>query len=350
MMIDSYPRRLPSIDALADPASLGAVIGPVIEVRETPFTAIGFSNAAFSRVEAVNATGASRRFVLKRTRLDRDWIARRTGDLAGREALLLDGADLTAVWDAFACPYVAFASGISEIGLLLDDLTAGLLPDVRLPLRDDEELALLGGIARLHARFWDRGVPRHDWLARVEHYCDLLAPSVATDPDQLSSISSVLQSDVARGWNAALQRLPAPVVRQLTCPASEWQERWATLPQTLLHGDVKVANFALLDDGRVAAFDWAMVGTGPCAIDLGWYLAVNASRLTRPKDDVISRYRVLLEAALDRRLDAELWSRLEQVAVVCGARMLLWSKALAVENHRPGADDEWDWWIGRLER
>jgi hypothetical protein len=30
--------------------------------------------------------------------------------------------------------------------------------------------------------------------------------------------------------------------------------------------------------------------------------------------------------------------------------MLLWSKALAVENRRPGADDEWDWWIGRLER
>jgi hypothetical protein len=109
-----------------------------------------------------------------------------------------------------------------------------------------------------------------------------------------------------------------------------------------------VANFALLADGRVAAFDWAMVGTGPCAIDVGWYLAVNASRLTGSKEEVLSRYRALLETALGHKLSAQLWSRLEDIAVVSGTRMLLWSKALGLDLARPGAAEEWKWWVDRL--
>ena len=115
-----------------------------------------------------------------------------------------------------------------------------------------------------------------------------------------------------------------------------------------MHGDVKVANFALVSDGGVAAFDWAMLGAGPCTIDLGWYLAVNASRLARAKEDVVRQYRARLEAALGAPLQASLWRSLERAAIVCGARMLLWSKALAVDAERPGAHEEWRWWVDRL--
>jgi aminoglycoside phosphotransferase (APT) family kinase protein len=115
-----------------------------------------------------------------------------------------------------------------------------------------------------------------------------------------------------------------------------------------LHGDVKVANFAILAGGHVSAFDWAMAGTGPCTIDLGWYLAVNASRLTGPKDQIVRRYRTLLETALGNPLPDSVWRSLESVAIVCGARMLLWSKALALDVERPGAREEWTWWVDRL--
>ena len=111
---------------------------------------------------------------------------------------------------------------------------------------------------------------------------------------------------------------------------------------------MKVANCALLGNGRVTAFDWAMVGTGPCTIDVGWYLAVNASRLTGSREAILSKYRRLLESALGHGLSDRLWRRLESVAVVTGARMLLWSKTLALELGRPGAADEWNWWVNRL--
>ena len=151
-----------------------------------------------------------------------------------------------------------------------------------------------------------------------------------------------------RGWASALSRLPAPVAQHLSRPGLEWERQWADLPRTLLHGDVKVANFALAPGERVAAFDWAMAGAGPCTIDLGWYLAVNASRLTGPKDQIIAGYRSLLEIALGEPLQDSLWKRLTSVAIVCGARMLLWSKALGLDVARPGAREEWTWWVDRL--
>jgi hypothetical protein len=111
-----------------------------------------------------------------------------------------------------------------------------------------------------------------------------------------------------------------------------------------------VANFALLADGTVAAFDWAVAGAGPCTIDVGLYLAVNASRLTATKGEILRRYRGQLETALGKRLANPLWTRLEEIAILSGARMLLWSKALAWDSARPGAAEEWRWWIDRLTR
>ncbi len=49
-----------------------------------------------------------------------------------------------------------------------------------------------------------------------------------------------------------------------------------------------MANFAFLPDGRGAAFDWTNLGAAPATLDLGWYLAVNSTRLARGKDAFIA--------------------------------------------------------------
>ncbi|MDX1579776.1 MAG: phosphotransferase, partial [Gemmatimonadota bacterium] len=136
----------------------------------------------------------------------------------------------------------------------------------------------------------------------------------------------------------------------LSRPAAEIAAPWAKLPHTLVHGDSKVANFAVLPGNRLCALDWAFVGRAPCTVEIGWYVAVNAPRLTGSKGDTFRRYRTLLEGHLGRALDDGLWERLEEAGVVCGARMLLWSKATAVAAGREGAEAEWAWWEARLER
>jgi aminoglycoside phosphotransferase (APT) family kinase protein len=117
----------------------------------------------------------------------------------------------------------------------------------------------------------------------------------------------------------------------------------------LVHGDVKVANFALIPGRGVTAFDWALIGSGPSTTDLGWYLAVNASRLARTKEAVMTRYRELLEHELGQALDDALWARLEDVAVIYGARTMLWAKGAQVAAGGEPAQAEWEWWAGRLE-
>jgi hypothetical protein len=56
----------------------------------------------------------------------------------------------------------------------------------------------------------------------------------------------------------------------------------------------------------------------------------------------------LWDELLGTAIDEDTWRRLEHAAIVSGARMLLWSKALALESGRAGAQEEWDWWIERL--
>jgi hypothetical protein len=343
---------LTSVDALTDAVTLTRVLGrDVVSVRVEPLTGIGFSNASLSHVDVDIHGGDQCRFVLKRVRPAVDWIANRTGDVRGREAQLLSEPRLNAVWDAFASPYLAWAVEGGEAGLLMTDLSSALMPDARVPLSAGQEQNLLGALARLHARFWEANLSSIDWLVRPAQYCDLVAPCLAADPVGVASLPPQLRDAIPRGWMLALARLPREVARLVECRGSEWEALWSSdVPKTFLHGDVKVANFALLHDGSVAAFDWALAGAGPCTIDVGWYLAVNASRLTTSKEEFLVRYRALLEAARGSRLSDSIWQRLEDIAIVTGARMLLWNKALALDAGRPGAEDEWNWWVDRLMR
>ena len=121
------------------------------------------------------------------------------------------------------------------------------------------------------------------------------------------------------GWKAALARLPPPCAELLTRSADVLVESCEGLPRTLVPGDAKVDNLALVPGSPVAAFDWAPVAAGPATLDLGWYLAVNSRRLARSKEAVIARYRELLENELSASLPDDVWTRLVQVGVLCGA-------------------------------
>jgi len=343
------PLRLPSGADFLDPATLSRILGPIAELKRTQLDSIGFSGASFERLHVRLRSGESRALMLKRVPLRDDWISKRTGDSLGRTAELLAAPEMKGVWEVFHCPYLAYGSDEGEMSLLMEDVGEHLFPDERTPLDPHAEDALLGVLARLHARFWGAPALEASWLATVPSRLDLLAPGDWIE-ESVPSPPAMLREGLSRGWSAALRRLSPALRRGMVVPAAELAPLWRDLPRTLLHGDTKVANFALLRDGRVSAFDWSFVGAGPSTMDLGWYLAMNATRLARSKEAVINRYRDILEEALGRPIPSEEWSRMENLAVWCGARSMLWSKALALESGRDGAEEEWDWWVSRLER
>jgi len=336
--------RLNRLADLTDPASLGAV-----SVREEPLSTVGFSGANHRRLVAVLPSGETRHFVLKHCDPAREWTATRSGDRVGREWSLLAERALDAVWQAFVSPYVAYAVEGSRSGLLMEDLGAHVFPDVREPIARPHEDELLAALARLHARFWRSPALSTSWLGRASSTSEIVCPTVLDDAAALALMPAALRERLRLGWDTALARLSTRAAGVLRCPARTFHEAWADLPETLVHGDAKVANFAPIPGRGVAAFDWALMGTGPSTTDLGWYLAVNASRLTRSKEAVIARYRELLERELGHALDDVLWARLEDVAVIYAARTMLWAKGAQVAAGSDAARVEWEWWARRLE-
>lgn len=345
------PVRLPSIDALSDPDALAAVVGPVASIERSPLVTLGYTYTGntLERLDLRLASGSRQTLVLKRTATTLNRVARRSGDAVGREAALLAEPALTGVWEVLECPYRAFAEARGgDAGLLMDDLSGHLLPDIDEPIAVADEDTLLSALAALHARFWGSDALRLPWLAAPVVRFALLGPMAAIEEARRPS-PDVFFEDVRRGWEMAFSRLPPHVKDLLSRPASVLAADCAGLPWTLLHGDAKVANFALLPGRRVAALDWELLGVGPATLDLGWYLAVNAGRLARPKEHVIARYRNLLESHLTRPLSHLLWERMVSVGVLCGALMLLWAKALSLEEtSSPHAAEEWNWWVTQL--
>lgn len=339
-------RRLGSVDDLLDPGRLESVLDAPGPVRVERLNTVGYSGSRFHRVSSEDE------FIVKETVLSEDWFSNRTEDDVGREAAALLAPELDRIHEIFRLPYRAVAMEPGRVGLLMEDVSPWLLPDEREPLDPGQEELLLDTLARLHASFWEADeLERLDWLQGSADFLHVMGPRGHGDEAGTRAgggSARRVQDAIRSGWRTARDLLPDRLRRALWRPASEIATAWADLPVTLVHGDTKVANFAVLPAQRVCALDWAFVGRAPCTFEVGWYLAVNASRLVRSKEETLRRYRERLEERLGRRLEDDLWDRMEEAGLVCAGLMLLWSKAAGVEAGRDGAQSEWEWWESRL--
>jgi hypothetical protein len=338
--------RFATIADLTDPNCLSQIVGPITAVQVTPFTAIGFSGSVLHRVQAAMANGSTKNFVFKRTELKADWLSQRTNDRIGREAALLGEKDLEATWTKIVNPYVAYAREKDSSGLLMDDLSEYLFPDLREPIELATENIIIDTVASLHALFWDSPVIKKiSWLNTPVGYLDLLTPGTH-EQDEYCPPPDKIRTNISDGWKLALELVSPQVRKYLSRPVNEIFQRWENLPVTLLHGDLKIANMAIVPGDRLALFDWPLVGCAPCSIELGWYIAVNATRLAGTKEDFLTKYRNSLQSQLKQAIDEKTWQQMIKLAVVSGSLMMLWSKALGRSRSN---GEEWEWWNSRLE-
>src|ERR1700681_2403235 len=163
--------RFATISDLTNPEKLCTLTGPISKVSKTLLSAIGFSASVLERIEIILQSGIKRNFILKRTRLGADWLSQRSNDQVGREAALLNEFSLSGIWNIIHCPYSAFTSENDQIGLLMDDFTDYLFPDVREPIELKSEDQILKTIASLHGSFWESTeVKKTKWLLFPHNY------------------------------------------------------------------------------------------------------------------------------------------------------------------------------------
>ncbi len=307
---------------LADHGLAGAV--------EQPFPNDGWSGATLTVMER-----DGRRFILKRTSWTTDWIVRATRDRALREAVL------AASPGAFVAPLVAAHLGAAADGagaaILMPDLGQWLIPwnagNASATAIGAETLdRVLEAVAAIHVGSW--GPASRDgldwpWCPVPERLRLLSRP--ASEGYRASGLW--VGDRFLAGWDAFDRRASdgaRRLVDGLAIDPAPLLDALGRLPATGLHGDLKLANLALLPDGEAAAIDWQMVSRAPVALELGWFLVANVAQLPEPPDRVLARYRDALLAAGGAALIGD-WDLQRDLAHVIGLLLRGWRKGLDAE-------------------
>jgi hypothetical protein len=307
---------------------------------EAPFPNDGWSGALMTRFR----DGAGHPLILKRDSLARDWIARATADgevpreawfAAHRPALPwpVRAPYLGAGWDAAA----------GEAGILMPD-RSDVLFDWHRALTVDQLDRVLAALATLHGHRWgsaleDGAAHWTPWRQRLTLICRpaLERPGPARD---------AVAERLLPGWDA-WDRLATPAARavidDLAADPQPLLDALAGEPSTLLHGDLKLANVGVAEDGAVELVDWQMVMVAPAAVELGWFLVSNVDGLPLPAPAVLERYWNLRGVPPGRADD---------LAILVGLLLRGWRKGLDAEagirlGSGVSAADDLAWWCDR---
>ena len=320
---------------------------PVCSVERQPLKTSGFSGSAHEKIVLKFENEETISLILKHIYPSQDMTIWRSGNIGNREVMLLDDKEMTGVWDIFQSPSIAYAIDDNDSALLMHDVSKNLFPDVREPILPEQEDFILQKLAQMHAFYWEHNILSKTWLAKQNIFFSFLGP-LAPAEEKAAGRKHPLFDVVQNGWDLARQLLPADIRDFILNPPIEKMAEG--LVQTLIHGDSKLANFALMPDKKICAFDWTMTASASPAIEIGWYIALNASRLARSKEEVMNRYREFLQTELNFAIENTRWDQMVKVAVLTGAETLLWNKALNLQKNIPGAKEEWNWWANNIRR
>jgi len=317
-------------------------------VAEEEFPNDGWSGARLTRL----SRGDGARFVIKRDGLALDWIARVTGDVPDlREALLANHAP-ELPWPV-RLPHLAVARDGELVAELMPDLTGTLLRWEH-PTPDDDIDRVLGALAALHRDPWHEGLPPEFPWTDLRTRVTLLTRASAA---RYSATGLPVGARFLAGWDA-FDRLVRPPVRDLVDGLSSNPEpliaALGRLPAAGLHGDLKLGNVGLGQDGTAWMIDWQMTLIAPIAVELGWFLVCNVAGLRMTPDVALERYRVAAGLA-----DDDAWQATWDLAVLVGILLRGWRKGLDAEAgvvHPSGKAAAYDlaWWgsqaMGAAER
>ena len=295
---------------------------------EVPFEHDGYSGCRMSRIES-----GGRSYVIKRTRFADDWMIQMTSDLAVREARIAV-SDVLAPLRRVRSPSIDAAHDGDGFALLMHDVAPYLVPTDR-RLTPDLANHLLAAAAELHACYW-QALPEEDlgWCGMRERLL-MLSPQVG----QRMVAAGFDDIGFVRGWERFHAWAPGDVsdlIRRLHDDPSNLVATLASLPQTLLHNDIKAANCAVEGD-TLWLFDWALAGTGPVCAEIAWMMGVNVELLPWTLDESLERYAGLLKQSLgDRRFQEARWDEQYDLSRLMRLMLLGWAKVPRGDSHDSG--------------
>ena len=285
----------------------------------------GFSGAQIFKQD--NPEGLS--YILKVTAVHTDWIMQATSDHKCREAVLANTSCVR--HDQIGSPAIGSVQDGSVFSILMHDISEYLLSNEQLTNRQLK--IILHGMSRLHsiAPPNKSDVP---WCT-IEDRLTLFMPN----PEKLAHFR--IANDILKGWELFFDYAPKNIgdlVRSLFDDMDPMKRALGQLPNSLLHGDLKIDNIGICPHGTIFLIDWSMPMIAPVAVELGWFLAMNSRVLPISLDEALMEYASY--SGIDRRLR----DRHQSLAILCGLLLRGWRKALDAES---GESSEFRWWCER---
>ena len=295
--------------------------------------------ASGNKVERVTLDDGTR-LVRKRVSPEWDWISRATGD---------DGRAL-----------VMWKHGVfGRIPPTVDHATVGVEPeddgwsifmrDVSEAMVGPEEVLgratvqrILAALADLHLAFWGESIAG---LCGLEDRYHLLSPRTARAETARGDPVGEIMS---RCWDAFADLVPDEIGRAVLTLAERPEllaEQLGQCEQTLVHGDLRLANLGVPDEG-VVVIDWGeRTGFAPAPVELASFLVFDAPRLDVSPDDIISDFRILYGDRFDERA--------LQLALIGGMVQLGPNPVLDFVLHgreeaRASAIAQLSWWVRKV--
>jgi hypothetical protein len=292
-----------------------------------------------ARFERVRIDGEP--YVLKHVDRSHDWVARQSGDLGCWPIVVWERGLVDLAPSCIDHTIVGAARTATGGAVLMRDASAWLVPTDDTLLSLEQHLRFLDHLAEFHVACW--GWTDTLGLWPMGNRYGLFGPHALECEAALGHPAPVTRL-AEEGW-ARLARV-APEMTSALAPLrrAPWPilDALAGTPRTFLHGDWKLGNLGSRPDGRTVLVDWSVAGSGPLAVELAHYLALNAARLPvgHTKDDAIAAYRASLER---RGVDTEPWWDRQLALCLLGVMLQLgWAKSFDETG------DERAWWAERV--
>jgi hypothetical protein len=300
-------------------------------IDRKPLDSAGVTGARLERL-----TMADGRVLIEKT-VDRrkDWLMRATGD-DGRIFRLWTAGVLTGLPQGLDSAVETVEERPEGWLVVMRDVGEALVPDGQLLTREQSR-RVLSAVSRLHGSFAG---------TRIDGLCPLVERLAFLTPNSVRGMDGhPLRDIVLEGWHRFAELAPADVgaaVGHLLERPGKLAAALAVHPETLLHGDLKVANIGFAGD-TVVLLDWGtLTGIGPRAVDHAWYLAVNGAAIDASLDDLLADVESVL-APEDR---AAL-----PLALLGQVVLLGWEKALGATSDTPATRNReyagLAWWCER---
>ncbi|MDP9068920.1 MAG: aminoglycoside phosphotransferase family protein [Actinomycetota bacterium] len=308
---------------------------------------LGAGGASGNKLERVTLRDG-RELVLKRVSPQWDWISRATNDRGRIVSMWTDGIieRLPPVIDHATVAVEAGDDGSWSV--FMTDVSDVLMHDGEQLDRARLE-RLVGALAALHATFWEESFPA---LCSLEERYNLLSPE--TGRREAEEGDTWVGNTIAGCWELFPKLVPADIGDAILKLAEQPQplaDELRKCSQTLVHGDVRLANLGFTDE-RVVLVDWGeRTGTAPAAVDLASFLVFEGSVIHAPYDDVIELFRAYSGDRHDERaLQLALIGGLVQLGPNFALEIVIARDEAKRAAAQAASETALSWWIPTIDK